>query len=394
MQRQRNTASKLDTRRARGDDGAVYAATALPCPRAERGDATSVLDSDVCEATWFREMTPHRERWRARAADRGVTLAQREYAERRAGSLERAFAARVDECKTAGFETKCGCPGKRGYRWHPCRQHLVCAWCRWQRSLKLTVKMRNALEHQASEHPRRDRARRYLMVMMTMALRHSGNVRRDRFELAEAWKRFRLACTRRWGAFPFVGTFEVTPGDDGLGHVHLHVVTIWPRGAPGDETQGDWALLRKLWLAASTLDGVERSTRVSFVASNSGRKAAGYVSKYVAKGVLSAGFGPQLAAKVIAGTYNTRWVVTSRGFWLPFEPVCPCCGEPVVRATFDFTRDVGPPPPNIDWEARGSPRRYTQAIFAFPDPHERGSHSGTVGRTAVHNGSGRNRRRS
>lgn len=300
--------------------------TPLPCPRAKRGEATSV--PDVCETVWAQEMAPVRERWRARELDPRLTEAQREYAARRRRTLTRPYADRVAKCRTREMRVKCGCPDERE---HPygCRQHLVCTYCRWQRALHLTTRIRDALQDRWNHAPKHS-----LIVMATISLRHTGDIRADRRELAQSWMRFRKSCHRRWGAFDFVGTFEVTPGRDRLGHVHAHMVCIWPRGTPGDATQGDWQTLQRLWVAASTgRDGVQRSSRISFEASKRPRDAAAYVAKYIGKGVTTAGFDPQLAARVASGTYNTRWVVTSRGFWLPWPPPCKHCGQPVCRVS-------------------------------------------------------------
>jgi hypothetical protein len=359
-------------------------------------------------------MKPVRDRWRRRAADAELNESQRTYALRRAESLRRPYYEREDACGDTGTEVKCGCwvdedpkastpPAliplrmafnghrKKGMRdgmvrWHACRRHLTCPRCRAARSVKYGAKIRDALEvnlELGNAHPaRRGRRRPMHVVMMTIALRHTGDVDADRKELALCWRRFRDAYAHAFGRFAFVGVYEVTPGRDGLGHVHAHVLCLWPRGRAGDESGGDWVVLRQMWLDAAR----GQSERVNFKASERCGDAAGYVSKYVAKGISSSDFTPELSARVASATYNTRWVFTSRGFWLPFEGICRSCGCKVESVTFSFSRVEAPPSPAPpDWST-GPPvggGRYQQASFTLPEPHECGRASRARRRSAV-----------
>lgn len=279
-------------------------------------------------------MTDERLKWEARArrqVGRDWSEAQHDYAARRAARLAQPYER---ECEVRGLPVKCGCPKWRGVRWYECRQHLTCARCRIARAKRLGSRMAAALEHRLAESPKG-----YHIVMMTIALRHSGDVARDRVELALAWERYRKSFHARWGQFDYVGTFEVTPGRDGAGHVHAHMVCLWPWGYPGSGEAGDWSKERALWLAAAQ----GRSEVVFFKASENARDAAWYVSKYVAKGVTSSEFSPVLAAKVCGAMYGKRWLLSSEGFWLKTERVCPCCGERVRCATVTFEPIDAPP---------------------------------------------------
>lgn len=332
----------------------------------------------VCELTWASEIAPVRDAWAERAQDRSILLSQRVYAEGRAGALSGTYAARIADCGQVSDVMTCD--GKlsrastcKSYnRPRGCRQHLTCDVCRIARARRYNGKVRNGLEVQYARARAGARHLSWwtkkalrawwrstgyapphmLIVMMTISLRHTGDIRRDRRELAASWQRFRKAYHRRFGAFPFVNVYEITPGRDRLGHVHNHVVCVWPRGRPGDGGPGDWQLLRALWD-----DACRRQGRADFSASEKTEDAAGYVSKYVSKGVTTAGFDPILAAKVAAGTYNTRWVSSSRSFWLPFTPVCRVCKLKVRSGTFNFQRDAtvdawcshGRGPPGIPW---------------------------------------------
>jgi hypothetical protein len=197
------------------------------------------------------------------------------------------------------------------------------------------------------------------IVLLTITLRHSGDVARDRADLAEGWRAFRKSLWRRWGWFPFVGVWEVTPGTDGDGHVHGHVAVVWP--------WRDWGEVRELWLAACP-----RSERITFVASrrdgreSTPRSVANYLGKYLAKGVQHADMTPQLLARVLAGTYNTRWLFTSRGFWQIFVPRCKVCSFPIISAQYRWYASS-----MVPWREceRGPP----QLCLALPEPDERTS---------------------
>jgi hypothetical protein len=275
-------------------------------------------------------MEPVRQRWVARAADRALTQSQNAYAARRAIKIERPYEERLDGCGVRGAPTHCGCRGRK-VAWFTCRAHLLCRDCRKSRARQLRPRVWAALDRMHAAAPRE------MLVMMTITLRHSGDVGADRRELMLAWKRFRKAYGKRWGAFPFVGTHEITPGTDGAGHPHAHVVCRWP--------WRDWSEVREMWLRASP-----QSERVDFKASKNPKNAARYVSKYATKGVQTDDFTPELRAFVIAGTYNTRWLFSSRNAWVPFVPCCKACGQRTTRDGVVW-RDrigtwVGPSP---DW---------------------------------------------
>jgi hypothetical protein len=200
-----------------------------------------------------------------------------------------------------------------------------------------------------------------MVVLITITLRHSGDVAADRKALADGWRRFYLAYRRRFGAFPYVGTHEVTPGDDGLGHPHAHIVALWP--------WRDWGKLNALWRACCP-----QSEQINFRASRTVKYAARYVSKYVSKGVQEAAFTPELRARILAGTYGTRWVFSSVRFWAPFEPACRCCGEPVRRA---MLRNPFPDDASSNWRrydcssyVEQTTRWYQTAIQEFQEPDE------------------------
>lgn len=196
------------------------------------------------------------------------------------------------------------------------------------------------------------------VVLLTLTIRHTGDVEADRRELAAGWRRFYKSMWSRFGKFPYVGVWEVTPGRDELGHVHAHVAAIWP--------YRDWSVCAALWREACPT-----SERISFVASRRDRRpsdpksVANYLGKYLSKGIQGVDFSPALRSRVVAGTYNTRWVFTSRRFWQYFQPCCKACGQPVIAAQYRFRGE--PYRPDDATGARGDP----QASLELSNPNQR-----------------------
>jgi hypothetical protein len=157
-----------------------------------------------------------------------------------------------------------------------------------------------------------------MAVLVTISVRHTGDIGQDRRDLVAGWQRFRKMVGRRIGAFQFIGVHEITPGRDELGHPHAHIVCLWPFI--------DWSELYELWREACP-----QSTRINFKASYSVRGAAKYVAKYTSKGVDTSDFSPEMRARAVAGTYGTRWLFSSQKMWVPFVPLCPCCKQPITR---------------------------------------------------------------
>lgn len=218
------------------------------------------------------------------------------------------------------------------------------------------ARIRAGLENAVANAPRGHR-----IVLITLTLAHSGDVECDRRELAEGWRKFYKSLHRRgWGRFPYVGVWEVTPGVDGLGHIHAHIAALWP--------WRDWSICRSLWLAACP-----RSERITFVAgrrdghASTPKSCANYLGKYMSKGVDGVDFTRELRTRVVVGTYNTRWVFTSRRFWILFVPLCQGCQCRIVSAQFRWRGAPWVPDSNGPASSRGSP----QLGLAIPEPDER-----------------------
>lgn len=320
---------------------AARGVSGLPCPESQQ---VSPLD----ERLYGELMEPRRKSWLARAAVASGEL-KVVYALRRAAALGRPYVSKLRSCGVKGTRVKCGCKGWRGVKPHTCRQHLLCATCQRARSRRLGMRIRAGLEAALSARPGE------MLVLITLTLRHSGDVALDRERLSEGWRKFTKAFWKTYGKFPYVGVWEVTPGDDGAGHMHMHVAVVWP--------WRNWSDVRGMWL-----DACPESERISFVArrrdgrQSDPKSAANYLGKYLSKGLQTDEFSAELRTRVVAGTYNTRWVFTSRHFWLTFVPTCQRCNCRIIGAQFRFRGE--PYRPAIELDARGSP----QLEFRF---HER-----------------------
>lgn len=298
---------------------------------------------------------------RARAAIAGQVRGSAPYAQRRADALRRPVGVALGGCGRTGRLVHCACPGERP-RWFGCRQHWLCRRCRLARTGRLSRRLAEALPRALSAAAVPGFRRHHRVVLATFSQRHSGDLSADRKALADGWRRFYLSYVRRYGSFSYAGVWEVTPGSDGRGHVHIHVAVIWP--------YRDWAVLRRLWL-----DACPTSSRVSFEASNTPERCARYLAKYLSKGVDGAEFTPELRARVSAAMYANRSVFTSRRFWVPWRPLCPDCCTKVQCRVIPFARvltanhSMATGPPDADersgagvpgqcwWSACGSERR-------------------------------------
>lgn len=325
--------------------GADAGVLELPCPKSQQVSA-------VDERWRTLLLEPIRDRWRARAGDRDRAGHQRDYAARRAEALGRPVGPRVGKCGTVGAMVACACPGASRFRPYGCRQWFLCARCRKERSPRLGRRIREGLLARFAEevdawNGKRDERPR--LVLLTLTVRHSGDLAVDREALASGWRRFYKRMNRWIGVYPYAGVWEVTPSDDG--HLHAHVAVVWP--------WLKWKDVRALWL-----ESCPESERINMVAKRRDGKAstpssvANYLGKYLSKGV--GDFSPRLNAEVSAAMYNKRSVFTSTGFWEKFVPVCPTCDRSWHVCTTHVWRGeawpmvdfIGPliETPNIVWQ--------------------------------------------
>lgn len=247
------------------------------------------------------------------------------YAANRAAAIRRPLQRKLDRCGRHGSRVKCGCPGRREPAWYGCRSWWFCGDCRARRGRRMARRLTDSLTGRLVEHRARwrgDPRKAPIIHLVTLTVQHSGDLVRDREDLALGWRGLYLDLKADLGdAMAYALVWEVTPGRDGLGHVHAHVALIAPWFDYGDA--------RRAWLRACP-----RSQRISFVPdakrARTPRMAAQYLAKYLSKGVEHRSFDEFLRAQVAAAFYNQRSVTTSHRFLVAWTPCCPQCGQNIV----------------------------------------------------------------
>lgn len=157
------------------------------------------------------------------------------------------------------------------------------------------------------------------------------------------------------GQFAYVGLPELSAKEDARGHLHYHVICVWP--------WWDWSEAIGEWRRAT---GVSGAIAPDMRAVHSVKRAAHYVGKYATKGASAnaPGMTAPLVGEFVATYYGKRRVLPSVGFWEPRDPpVCPCCAQPLVvtdrpppcadaaavwRAMVEL-RGARPPPAPSEW---------------------------------------------
>lgn len=257
--------------------------------------------------------------------------------DRRAASLARPIRERVDGCgKGSPLVVECGCGRVKVPT--TCGQRQACDVCMRRTFRRLRARLAKAMRARVLANGRANRGGRRgslrLPVMLTLTVRHTGNLLEERKTIQRGWERLRAWLHRRLraasgrGQFDYALTWETTPGTDGLGHGHAHVVALLPF-VPFDELRDEWVRATR---GASTgihcaapKDKEGRRLRGDRAAA----RAAEYLAKYASKGTCELGaFTPELAADVLDAAWGRRVCSTSYGFWLP-KPPCKCkaCGE-------------------------------------------------------------------
>lgn len=281
-------------------------------------------------------LAPAQARWEARATRLNGILAsralgivddepddtptikrKRSYAVSRVQRLRADIAPRLDDCSTEFLPIACAC-GLVGAT-QACRQFWLCATCRAKRTGPLSADIRRglraALDREVEAWGREGaRGMRPELRLITLTVRHSGNLSTDQQAIARGWRSLYKRMHEEYGAFPYVGVWEVTPGRDGLGHVHMHLAVIW--------RWRNYKRIREQWERAcgSSLQfDIKRKRRDGRASTPT--SITSYIAKYVSKGVDIAAFTPRLRAEVSAAFYNQRAVITSLGFWMR-EPKC------------------------------------------------------------------------
>jgi len=278
-----------------------------------------------------------------------MALRSAEWAEQRARALSMSRADVVASCDKRWRSVACGCSTvelKVG-----CDQPQLCGRCRKRHSAKwskrITLGLDDALTRERKRYwqtPRyRRRGRAPGVYLLTLTAPHTGDLEVDRIRMGKAVRKLLKYATAEGWWSTYALTWEATQGEDGLGHMHAHmaVISSWiPYSAEQVLTRDPNALtprrpgerrrkprgLHDVWRdampGALVLDVQAPRTNADDAAS-----AAGYLAKYVTKGVDSAEMTGRKAGELLCAFRGRRKVTTSARFWRHVEPGCECCGE-------------------------------------------------------------------
>ena len=312
-----------------------------------------------------------------------------QYAKSRMVATTKRMVPRLEACGKEEVPVACQC-GVRSVKVR-CRQRWVCKQCQIAFAARREPMIRDGLEralgHELASWQKaggRRRSQAPQIVLLTVSHAHTGDIAADLEALSTAWRRFAQECHREWGAAPYVGTWELTPGRctkcEGYadskngrevcrcqypapeGHLHLHVAVVW--------WYRDWSRVRELWTrACPSSRGIDIRDHKSWysaggksgietVASPDGKRsarkvlagqlpaprtqakfAARYVAKYITKGADGAGYTPTLRADVCAAFYNRHSFHASTHFWPEPNRCCKKC-EVRIRRVVTVSRSV------------------------------------------------------
>lgn len=359
------------------DGGASSTAGAAPVVLIDRGTSVTAPNSHdiseqawpVIDREWCHRMIGRARKWHGRARRMGrmeksaervnatwrvdlgdpsapnvvnpyVLARAKRYADARARTIALPRSKIVTGCGSRTITKKCACgPSVAEIG---CGQILLCDRCRrpyYRRIRARTMKAINARLATATDTWKREgsqKGQRPKIVMMTMTVpRTLDGVQLSlddrRHRLIDGWRKFRQWLHRRIGKFAFVGLPELKPGSDATGHLHYHVVCIWPFW--------DWTEAQAEWRRAT---GLPNANPPDFAVMKDSETAAHYVAKYASKGATSnaertktrtgsVAMTAELLADFVCTYYGKRRVTVSVGFWVPRPaPCCPRCQQAIT----------------------------------------------------------------
>lgn len=318
--------------------GLGYKGVTVSPPEALTNPTSKILD-ELC--------TPERERRsrrfarmaaRARAqgarAEHPAVKSEAERRERwyqsRADALRRPYTLRAADCEVPGVApwVELMCEAEGTVRMVPARCGLGrwCASCvkrkrgAWFKRVARGLGDRHREELGRWNREGRQRGRRPDVTLVTLTVRHTGDLRADRARINRGWRRLRAWLHERDGrALPYVLAWELTEGADELGHVHAHVAAVWP-----------WRDLRALdaeWRRATEGEGVNVDVQGKRRASKGAKAASSYLAAYIGKGGCDSRDLRMRAAWHDLHASGARSWSSSVGALAKREPVptCPVC---------------------------------------------------------------------
>ena len=201
-------------------------------------------DAAVAEETReFRQRQADKHRAAAREAALAGDIVRRDWHQRRANAQDER-PHRVAACGTEEVRIRCiDCSHETTQLVLRCQQWRLCRHCRATRATRYQAMFRDGRRAARAAYswllrtspfdggPFSDR-------FITLTMPHSGDIERDIRLLPKLWRRVRALATahlrldlgipKDQAAFPFVRVIEVTGGDDGLGHAHIHAWALSP----------------------------------------------------------------------------------------------------------------------------------------------------------------------
>jgi len=263
-----------------------------------------------------------------------AAVSKRKYALARVRSLSTNLGPKLAKCGTDTRWLRCGCAdGLPRPIDRMCGQRAACAECRRRWAARMRKRLLAVLPGWI-DRARDMRGRGGRVRLITITVEHSGDLARDRAELVEGWIGLRKQLGKWFGApLPYALVWETTPGRDGKGHEHAHIIAI------GGPPRWNYSAIQRTWRRvcprSSHLDiQLAGAARPGRTACDPVKAAAYYLGKYATKGAEIGGIGwsDELVAQVLAAHYGKRGVSTSHGFWHPLDPICESCGCWIHRA--------------------------------------------------------------
>jgi len=303
------------------------------------------------------------------------------------GVGQRVRFVRVADCKERAISMHCGsCKHLVKRDVSRCGQHRVCVHCRGRRAQRMRASFSRArkaaldrYKHYLNGNAPGTAKRRWGERFLTLTYPDSGDPAADVRALYDAWPKF-IRRVRRFlekrlhidpefaRALPFLRVVEVTPTER-VGHAHLHVWMIgpfihhalirawWARSLsreararlPRRQLADVLAMGRaqaELLEVCGTLDRDRKAILLAARERADGRAGdelewpvvdirachgdpGKELIKYLVKDIQAGGelIDPYQFSKIYLALERRRLSVSSRYFWLPYEPqTCPCCG--------------------------------------------------------------------
>jgi hypothetical protein len=303
-------------------------------------------------------------------AMRVAALRSAEWAEDRASAMAMSREDIVDACGKRWRSVRCGCTVRE--LTVGCEQPLLCADCRRQHAAtwrkRIVAGMDRALREARREYFLTPSYRRRGMTpgiyLITLTGPHSGNFVVDRDRMGKAvHELLKHAAAQEWWS-TYALTWEATKGEDGLGHLHVHLAVIsswipytsseipsvvaeaWCPERPVDLGKRSGPLrpghsrrrakaktllkqnrgLHEVWRDAMP-GALVLKVNPPGQSSDEALSAGVYLAKYVTKGVDAAEFTGRKAGELLVALRCRRKVSTSAGFWVAPITTCPHCEQ-------------------------------------------------------------------